>query len=66
MNKRQAKIEALSACAAVLFGLADSDFGDELGDEDRKKLLRAVKDISRRLWERSMKLQERDGSAGFS
>ena len=61
MNKRQAKIDALSASAVVLFGLADSDFGDELCDENREKLLRAVNNIAQRLWERSMKLKERDG-----
>ena len=61
MNKRQAKIDALSASAVVLFGLADSDFGDELCDENREKLLRAVNNIAQRLWERSMKLKERNG-----
>ena len=40
MNKRQAKIEALSACAETLFGFRDSDFGYECSDEDREKLMK--------------------------
>ena len=58
MNKRQAKVEALSACAEVLFGFRDSDFAIEGSDKDREKLMKAIDEIALRLWDRSMDLRE--------
>ena len=59
MNKRQAKVEALSACAEILFGFRDSDFGYECSDEDREKLMKEIDEIAQRLWDRSEDLKQR-------
>lgn len=59
MNKRQAKIEALSACATVVFNLHDSDFGLEKSDKDREKLMKEIDKIAQRLWNRSMDLKDK-------
>ena len=59
MNKRQAKIEALSACAEMIFGFRDSDWGSEQNDEDREKLMREIDKIAQRLWDRSEDLKQR-------
>ena len=59
MNKRQARIEALSASARILFTSLESGLDFEVEDkEDVKKLRAAVYEIAERLEERSLKLEQ--------
>jgi hypothetical protein len=60
MNKRQAKIEALSACGMILLSSLDSGLGVDIGSEDDyERFYQAVTEIAKRLIERSNRMARR-------
>ena len=57
MNKRRAKIEALSACGTILLTSLDSGLGCDIENEDDcERFKQAVTEIAERLIERSDKM----------